>query len=119
MEWGCPIWLEVQVLVFHAALMIYRNNSTHHQVDEYSRQRTEEINEAVLQSIRKVVAETQQQPQQLLADANSRTTEIQNNCKGDVQERVAKGDEEKTASFAPIRKEHGQELLADPNPRTT
>jgi len=39
------------------------------QVDEYSRKRTEEISEAVAESIRKVVAETQTQQQQLLSDA--------------------------------------------------
>jgi hypothetical protein len=49
------------------------SGSTHTQVDEYSRKRTEEISEAVSESIRKIVAETQQHQQQLLADANSRT----------------------------------------------
>ena len=48
--------------------------STHCQVDEYSRRRTEEISDAVAESIRKIVAETQQHQQQLLADANSRTS---------------------------------------------
>lgn len=48
--------------------------SIHLQVDEYSRKRTEEISEAVSESIKKVVAETQLQQQQLLSDANSRTT---------------------------------------------
>ena len=47
--------------------------STHTQVDEYSRRRTEEISEAVAESIKKVVTETQHHQQQLLADANSRT----------------------------------------------
>ncbi len=48
--------------------------STHLQVDEYSRKRTEQITEAAAESIKKVVAETQSQQQQLLADANLRTS---------------------------------------------
>jgi hypothetical protein len=52
---------------------LFVEGSTHLQVDEYSRKRTEEISEAVAESIRKVVEETQQHQQQLLADANSRT----------------------------------------------
>ncbi|CAF4181530.1 unnamed protein product [Rotaria sp. Silwood2] len=86
--------------------------STHIQVDEYSRERTEETDEAILQSIRKTVAETQQQQQQLLADAKSRTAVR-------VQDCIAKLSEEKTVLFVPIRKEHGQELLVDVNPRAT
>ncbi|CAF4478391.1 unnamed protein product [Rotaria sp. Silwood2] len=85
--------------------------STHIQVDEYSRERTEETDEAILQSIRKTVAETQQQ-QQLLADAKSHTAVR-------VQDCIAKLSEEKTVLFVPIRKEHGQELLVDVNPRAT
>jgi len=51
------------------------------QVDEYSRKRTEEISEAVAESIRKVVAETQTQQQQLLSDASIRTASKQNHCR--------------------------------------
>ncbi len=54
----------------------FLSGSTHLQVDEYSRRRTVEISEAVTESIRKVVAETQQHQQQLLSDANSRTAGI-------------------------------------------
>jgi hypothetical protein len=53
--------------------ILFSQGSTHLQVDEYSRKRTEEISEAVAESIQKVVAETQKHQQQLLADANSRT----------------------------------------------
>ena len=42
-------------------------------MDQYSRKRTEEISEAVAESIKKIVAETQVQQQHLLADANLRT----------------------------------------------
>ncbi len=53
--------------------MYFISGSTHLQVDEYSRKRTEQISEAVAESIKKVVSETQVQQQQLLADANLRT----------------------------------------------
>ncbi len=43
-------------------------------MDEYSRRRTEEISEAVAESIKKIVAQTQLQQQQLLADANLQTS---------------------------------------------
>lgn len=56
------------------------SGSTHLQVDEYSRRRTEEISEAVTESIKKVVAETQVQQQQLLSDANLRTSGRQFIC---------------------------------------
>jgi len=73
-----------------------RLGSTHLQVDEYSRRRTEEISGAVAESIRKVVIETQLHQQQLLADANSRTAEIENDFKLRIQEHVAKLDGEKS-----------------------
>jgi hypothetical protein len=58
--------------------LMTRLGSTHLQVDEYSRKRTEQISEAVTESIQKVVAETQQHQQQLLADANLRTARMKN-----------------------------------------
>jgi len=61
--------------------------STHLQVDEYSRKRTEEISEAVSESIKKVVAETQVQQQQLLADANLRTASMFRNFRFFVRKR--------------------------------
>ncbi len=59
----------MKILLF----IYFLKGSTHVQVDEYSRKRTEEISEAVAVSIRKVVTDTQQHQQQLLSDANSRT----------------------------------------------
>ncbi|CAF2381412.1 unnamed protein product [Rotaria sp. Silwood2] len=75
--------------------LMARLGTTYHQVDKYARKRTEEINEAVAESIKKVVAETQVQQQQLLADANMRTNEIENEFKSRLQEYVAKIDNEK------------------------
>lgn len=95
--------------------LMSRLGSTHLQIDEYSRRRTEEISEAVSESIKKVVQETQTQQQQLLSDANSRTAEIENDFKVKLQEYVAQLDAEKAALLAQLEKELNirQELILD------
>jgi DNA primase catalytic subunit len=85
--------------------LMARLGSTHLQVDEYSRRRTEEISEAVSESIKKIVAETQLQQQQLLADANTRTSGIENDFKRKIQEHVAKLDAEKATVLSQLEKE--------------
>ncbi|CAF0759045.1 unnamed protein product [Adineta steineri] len=95
--------------------LMARLGSTHLQVDEYSRRRTEEISEAVSESIKKVVAETQLQQQQLLADANTRTSGIELEFKRKIQEHVAKLDGEKATVLAQLEKELNvrQELILE------
>jgi len=95
--------------------LMARLGSTHLQVDEYSRKRTEEISDAVSESIKKVVAETQLQQQQLLADANLRTSEIEQDFKRKLQEHVAKLDSEKAGLLAQLEKELNvrQELILE------
>lgn len=95
--------------------LMARLGSTHCQVDEYSRRRTEEISEAVSESIRKIVAETQQHQQQLLADANSRTSEIEHDFKLKIQEYVSSIDSEKAVLLAQLEKELNirQELILE------
>jgi len=85
--------------------LMARLGSTHLQVDEYSRRRTEEISEAVAESIKKIVAETQLQQQQLLADANLRTAVIEGDFKRKLQEHVAQLDAEKATFLAQLEKE--------------
>jgi len=85
--------------------LMTRLGSTHLQIDEYSRRRTEEINEAVTGSIQKVVAETQLHQQQLLADANHRTAQLENDFKIRIQEHVARLDAEKAVLLAQLEKE--------------
>jgi len=95
--------------------LMARLGSTHLQVDQYSRKRTEEISEAVAESIKKVVCETQSHQQQLLADANLRTAEIENDFKRKLQEHVAKLDAEKAGVLAQLEKELNvrQELILE------
>ena len=51
--------------------------STHSQIDEYSRRRTDEISEAVKGSIDKIVHLTRVEQQQLLDDAQQQAREIE------------------------------------------
>ena len=55
--------------------------STHSQIDEYSRRRTDEISEAVKNSIERIVHLTQTQQQQLLDDAQKETNKIEDEYK--------------------------------------
>lgn len=71
--------------------LMARLGSTHLQVDEYSRKRTEEISEAVAESIKRVVNETQDQQQQLLADANRRTSgKIEMKLRGEYETNIVR-----------------------------
>jgi len=95
--------------------LMSRLGTTHNQIDEYSRRRTEEISEAVAESIKKIVVETQLHQQQLVADANSRTAEIEHDFKLKLQEHVAKLDADKAGVLAQLEKELNvrQELILE------
>jgi len=97
------------------ANLMARLGTTHTQIDDYSRKRTEEISDAVRETIKKIVLETQNHQQQLVADANSRTAEIENDFKCKLQEHVAKLDAEKACLLAQLEKELNvrQELILD------
>ena len=63
-------------LVFDRQLVVLIDSllgSTHAQVEEYSRRRTDEISEAVKGSIDKIVHTTQVEQQQLLDDAHKQS----------------------------------------------
>ncbi len=64
--------------------------STHSQIDEYSRRRTNEISEAVKCSIDKIVHLTQIQQQQLLDDAQKETNKIEEEYKQKLMAYVRK-----------------------------
>ena len=78
--------------------------TTHSQVDEYSKKRTAEINDAVSSSIDKVVADTALEQQKLLADANQRSAMIEEEYKQRLQERVAQLDTEKVVLLAELER---------------
>ncbi|CAF1393374.1 unnamed protein product [Adineta steineri] len=79
--------------------------STHTQIDEYSQRRNDEISEAVKTSIDKIVQETLIQQQQLLNDAQKRSTEIENNYKEKLMLFISQLDEDKAAVLAQLEKD--------------
>ncbi|CAF0906420.1 unnamed protein product [Didymodactylos carnosus] len=87
------------------ASLMSKLGSTHSQIDEYSRRRTEEISDAVQQSIGKIVAETQAQQVTLLQDANVRSLGIEEEHKLKLQVYVEKLDADKAQLLAQLEKE--------------
>ena len=73
-------------------------------MDEYSKKRTAEINDAVSGSIERVVAETASQQQQLLADANERSAAIESEYKQKLLARVEQLDSEKAILLAELER---------------
>ncbi|CAF0920861.1 unnamed protein product [Rotaria sordida] len=74
---------------------VHRTDSKHLEVDESSRQRTEEITEAILKLIERSIGEIRQQQKQLVLDADSRLTEFENDFKTRTEENVAQLEKEK------------------------
>lgn len=76
---NCEIQSKVSLGHFQSKInqLMSKLGSTHAQIDEYARRRTEEISEAVQQSIEKIIHETEGQQQQLLARAQQQTTTIE------------------------------------------
>lgn len=117
--------------------LIFIQGTTYLQIDKYSRKRTEEINEAVGDSIKKIVADTQEQQQKLLAEANTRTTgkfysflclsyfdtffisfffeEVENEFQNRLQDYIAKLDSEKATVLVQLEKDldHRQQLILE------
>ncbi|CAF3502481.1 unnamed protein product [Rotaria socialis] len=85
--------------------LMARLGTTHLQIDKYSRKRNDEINDAVLGSIKKIVAGTQEQQQHLLAEANLRTTDIENEFQARLQDYIAKLDNEKATVLVQLEKD--------------
>jgi len=87
--------------------------STHSQIDEYSKKRQEQISDAVAESIRKVVTETQQEQERLLQDANIRSHTIEQEYTAKLQAMVEQLDASKAATLATLERElnERQELI--------
>lgn len=82
--------------------LMSRLGSTHSQIDDYARKRTEEISEAANESIKKIVKETQLHQQQLVTDANLRTAEIENDFKRKLQDCIGELDADKAVKLADL-----------------
>ncbi|CAF3893159.1 unnamed protein product [Rotaria sordida] len=87
------------------AALMSKLGTTHQQIDEYSRRRTEQISEEVAASINRVVADTQNQQANLLADANVRSAAIEEEYKRKLQEYVQELDAVKAQNLSTLEKD--------------
>ncbi|CAF1284501.1 unnamed protein product [Adineta ricciae] len=88
--------------------------STHAQIDEYSRRRTQEISEAVKGSIDKIVHLTQVQQQQLLDDAAKETNKIEDEFKNRLMVAINELDQDKATQLVDLEKDlnlHQEQIL--------
>ncbi|CAF0867871.1 unnamed protein product [Rotaria sordida] len=80
-------------------------SSAHIQIDEYSRNRTNEISEAVKNSIEKIVHETQIQQKHLFNDTQKKSAEIENGYTEKLVLFINQLDEEKAATLVQLEKD--------------
>lgn len=97
------------------AALMSKLGTTHQQVDEYSRRRTEQISEEVTAAIGKIVTDTQAQQGILLADANVRSAAIEEEYKHKLQLYVEELDTAKAQNLAVLEKDLNlrQEMILD------
>ncbi|CAF3203169.1 unnamed protein product [Rotaria socialis] len=79
--------------------------STHLQIDEYSRQRTQEISEAVKSSIDKVIHLIQTQQQQLLDEAQKESNKLEDEYKRKLMLFINELDQEKATKLVDLEKD--------------
>ncbi|UJR16520.1 hypothetical protein I4U23_003421 [Adineta vaga] len=87
------------------AALMSKLGTTHQQIDEYSRRRTEQITEEVAAAINRIVADTQIQQQTLLADANVRSAAIEEEYKHKLQRYVEELDTVKAQNLSTLEKD--------------
>jgi len=87
------------------AALMNRLGTTHQQIDEYSRRRTEQITEEVAASINRIVADTQAQQSTLLADANIRSAAIEEEYKNKLQEYVEELNNVKAQNLSTLERD--------------
>jgi hypothetical protein len=79
--------------------------TTHQQIDEYSRRRTEQITEEVAAAITRIVADTQAQQATLLADANIRSADIEEEYKNKLQQYVEELNNVKAQNLSTLERD--------------
>ncbi|CAF1090593.1 unnamed protein product [Rotaria sordida] len=87
------------------AILMNKLGTTHQQIDEYSRHRTEQISEEVTGAIAKVVVDTQIQQGKLLVDANLRSAAIEEEYKIKLQNFIEELDTAKAQDLALLEKD--------------
>ncbi|CAF1608194.1 unnamed protein product, partial [Didymodactylos carnosus] len=85
--------------------LLQKLGTTHTQVDDYSKQRTDKINQAVNASIQKVVADTRTQQEQLLQDANVRTKAFEEEYKVKLEAFLDELNVQKAKELADMERE--------------
>jgi hypothetical protein len=97
------------------ATLMNKLGTTHQQIDEYSRRRTEQISEEVTTAISKIVADTQAQQANLLSDANVRSVAIEEEYKHKLQHFVEELDTAKAQNLAVLERDLNlrQELILE------
>jgi len=97
------------------ATLMSKLGTTHQQIDEYSRRRTEQISEEVTTAISKIVVDTQAQQANLLSDANIRSAAIEEEYKHKLQHFVEELDTAKAQNLAVLEKDLNlrQELILE------
>jgi len=85
--------------------LMNRLGSTHQQIDEYARHRTEQISEEVTAAVAKIVTETQAQQANLLSDANVRSLTIEEEYTHHLQKYVEELDNAKAQNLAVLEKD--------------
>ena len=93
----------------------YLLGTTHQQIDEYSRRRTDQISEEVLAAIGNVVTDTQVQQASLLTDANARSIAIEEEYKLRLQQYLEELDAAKAQNLSVLEKDLNfrQEMILD------
>jgi len=87
------------------AALMNKLGTTHSQIDEYSRRRTEQISEEVAITIAKIVSDTQAQQSLLLSDANVRSAAIEEEYKLKLQSYVEELDSAKAMNLSTLEKD--------------
>jgi len=87
------------------AALMNKLGTTHQQIDEYFRQRTEQISEEVTIAISRIVADTSAQQSNLLADANVRSAAIEEEYKHKLQSYVEELDAAKAQNLSVLEKD--------------
>jgi len=87
------------------AALMNRLGTTHQQIDEYSRRRTEQITEEVGAAINRIVADTQTQQSTLLADANVRSAAIEEEYRNKLQLYVEELNTVKAQNLSTLEKD--------------
>ncbi len=84
---------------------MFFKGTTHQQIDEYSRRRTEQISEEVVAAISRIVADTQTEQATLLADANTRSAFIEEEYKLNLQKYVGELDTVKAQNLSTLERD--------------